>query len=283
MTITAGFLCRDGVILCADSQFTYGDVFKAKGRKLSSHNLAPLPAKIGFALAGNVSHAQVAIRKIVTNLQDISDPTTVNTRKIVESIEKTLHKYYKKYIWKHPKYSDGDLDFSLLMTIYTESNGASLFYSDEDAVVNVEGFEADGSGHDLFRYIVGANYVNKMEIETLLVLATHALKEVKNNDPNCGFNSEFLAFFEHNKKFSRIAEYDISHVEKYSPEVRKATFELMFLMANPSIVDQTVEDAKSRFIRSLSSLRDEYLKDKYEHMRIKELVKVLTELPDDKA
>jgi 20S proteasome alpha/beta subunit len=285
VTIAAGFHFNGGVLLCADSQLSYGAALKERGQKLFSFNLDPLPAKIGFGIAGSVPHAKEAIRKITTDLSDIADPSVVTLRKVVETIEETLSKYYKAKIYTHPKYgmAEGSPDFWLLMTIWTERDGVSLFCNQEDALTGVNDFEAFGSGWYLFRYITAANYANRMEIEPLLILATHALKQVKNTDPNCGFNSEFLAFFEHNKKFSAVAEYDVAHVEDYSPQVQDAVYELFFLMANPSVIDHAIDDAKLRFLDKMTKLREAYLADKKTRMRFAELMKALYELPEKEA
>src|SRR5438270_13344091 len=69
MSVAAGLKFDRGVLLCADSQLSYGGVAKTKGQKLGAFHLSPA-VKIGMAFAGSVSQAKVGMRDVLEAARD---------------------------------------------------------------------------------------------------------------------------------------------------------------------------------------------------------------------
>ena len=80
MTIAAGFMVRDGVVLCTDTRYSVGGA-KLPGTKLTAAEIHGT-AKLIFAFAGNVDFAQATIQKCIADLrarrpEDVSSSDTV--------------------------------------------------------------------------------------------------------------------------------------------------------------------------------------------------------------
>lgn len=279
MTIAAGLKFDNGVLLCADSQLSYGGISKTPGHKLMSADLAPLQVQLGFAFAGDVPKAKTAMRNIINGCmevaQDCGDGLTGEL--LFDAIEEAQRKTYQT-VFKHPKYLRGDgPDYWLLICGWLKKEGVALFVTDEDAVTPVEEFDCKGTGEYLFRYLVQSMYLPDLEIQKVVVLATHALEEIKQYDPNVGFNSEFMIFDSTNSRFSGIAGYDIHHVEQFGHILRRSMYELLYRIADLRESEESIQRAKQFFQDNLTNLRRSYAEDKKERNQMMKLLEYLSQ------
>lgn len=278
VTIAAGFRFSDGVLLCADTQVQYGDALKAQGSKLFAYDLKPMPVKIAFALAGAVKTAKMAIRQIILAIQDLRDEQLATRRVIIPLIEKCLNEVFTTRVYPHPNYQkQGSPEFYLIIALETPGMDIGLFSTSEDSVDLIEDFDCIGTGDYLFRYLVGPAFETTMSLEKTVILATHALREVKANIPYCGGESEFRIYSTGRLMFSGVAGYDIAHVEKFSRVLQMSMYNLMFAMAELRNDDEAIRKAKQLFEDNLANVRRNYLEDKDHRIAMGKLLKYLSE------
>ena len=234
-----------------------------------------IPAKVGFALAGDVPKARAAIRNIVAAINAL--PPTANANDLFLAIEAAQAKSYQS-VFSHPKYGSIESpDYTLMICPWMEGCGSSsLLTTHEDTVTEVDTFDCAGSGEYLFRYIVDDVYTRDLGLYDLITLVTYALKEIKGFDPNVGFNSEFIAFLDDCKSFSRIAGYDINHMENFGSLTKREFFKYMFAMADLRKTDDEVGRAKQLFEDNLINLRRRYVEDKDYREKMLKLMNILT-------
>jgi hypothetical protein len=91
-----------------------------------------------------------------------------------------------------------------------------------------------------------------------------------------GFNSEFLAFFDDKKSFSRIAGYDVGHLENFGTLTKQEFFRYMFVMSDLTKTDEELTHAKQSFQDNLVNLRHRYFEDKAQRRAIRDLMEHLT-------
>ncbi|MGH9794484.1 MAG: hypothetical protein ACRD5G_06910 [Candidatus Acidiferrales bacterium] len=279
MTIAAGLKFENGVLLCADSQFSYGGVCKTPGHKLMSADLAPLQVQLGFAFAGDIPKSKTAMRNIINSCIDAArDCGEGLTGEILfDAIEEAQQKTYQS-VFKHPRYLGGDgPDYWLLICGWLKQEGVALFVTDEDSVTPVDQFDCKGTGDYLFRYLVQSIFKPDLEIQKAVVLATHALQEIKNYDPNVGFNSEFMIFDSTSNRFSGIAGYDIDHVERFGTVLRRSMYGLLYKMADLRESDESIQKAKQLFQDNLTNLRRSYSEDKKYRNQMMRLLEYLSQ------
>jgi len=279
MTIAAGFRFDGGVFLCADSQVTYGGACKTPGQKLITVKMEPWPIKLGFAIAGDVSKAKAAIRNIACAVQAL--PQNASGGQVFKAIEDAQKVSYQS-VFSHPLYVRGQgPDFQLLTCIWTPSQGSGLLATHEDSVTEVQGYDCKGSGEYLFRYLVHDVYRDDLSLHEVITLVTHAVQEIKAYDPNVGFNSEFLVFFDDKRRFSRIAGYDIEHLENFGTLLRRSMFQILFAMSDLNSNDDQMQRAAQLFSDNLKNLRQRYLDDKNHRNAIGKLLSILNEAETD--
>jgi 20S proteasome alpha/beta subunit len=187
MTIAAGFVHKDGVLLCSDTQ-QEGGAIKIHSPKIGVFNCPG--GKLGFALAGNV---RFAISTIQTCAQQLRQTEASNTISVLEAV---LDREYRRLVYQHPDYGkDESIPYWLLISFWSsQSNTTSLFMTEGHALVSsFESFQAIGSGFELATVLARPFIYDEMKEEESLILAAYVLARVKDNVPGCGGDSQFVS------------------------------------------------------------------------------------------
>jgi 20S proteasome alpha/beta subunit len=183
MTIAAGFVCDEGVLLCADTEHR-GWTLKFHESKLDHFEIPG--GKIAFALAGHTSFAWSAIQKCRDRLNAIAPKDTV-----IE-LEQILEIEYRRNVLAHPGYPDGNYYYHLLIAVWAPGQRVELYVTDETCIRKVDGFECVGTGRELASFIIRPTYVRLMPERRALSLAAYTLAEVKESIAGCGGMSVYL-------------------------------------------------------------------------------------------
>jgi 20S proteasome alpha/beta subunit len=111
MTIAAGFKLRDGVLLCADTEFSGG--IKTHKEKIVRHYFRG--GAIVFAITGNESNAGMAIRDCCYELK--SDRDNPYSPKEIEHIIRTaVGSIHKQYVTKNDPISAFEIIIAVRLT-----------------------------------------------------------------------------------------------------------------------------------------------------------------------
>jgi 20S proteasome alpha/beta subunit len=188
MTITAGFKFKDGVLLCADTEQTQGDL-KFSGSKLIFEDLRPA-SSIAFAISGDVSYATMAAQEIIAELRQ----SKVSTHSAIESIIKArILGIYADHLYPHPRaaYSDAPA-FDLLIAVWAEGF-VRLLSARATAVTEILDYDCMGIGQTLAKYLIKPVYHGRdLKQRDVEMIAVRMLVHVKENVAGCGQQSEFL-------------------------------------------------------------------------------------------
>jgi hypothetical protein len=187
MTIAAGFVHSEGVMLCSDTQFEAG-ASKTYGTKLGFFNCPG--GNIAYAFAGNASFAMSAIQKCEEKLKSTPAGDTIC------QIEKTLDREYRRVVYGHPDHtSDWTLPYVFLIALQRPGRRCSLFAIEQTAMRSVPDSECIGVGKDFATYLVKPDWSSALasmtEYEALL-LAASTLARVKAHVSGCGGTSQFI-------------------------------------------------------------------------------------------
>jgi ATP-dependent protease HslVU (ClpYQ) peptidase subunit len=186
MTIAAGFVHRDGVLLCSDL-LVQDDYAKELGFKILD-----LEGKWGTGLAafaGTVDYAVSAIQRFDRKLKKTA------ASRVVETLEELLYEHYSKHVLSHPEHSEGTgPDYDLLFAIRPEKEKARLYVSSGSTLHEVASrFRCIGSGQSLATYLLRPYLLRNMQEQQVLCLASYALANVKRSIVGCGGLSMFMS------------------------------------------------------------------------------------------
>jgi hypothetical protein len=195
MTVAAGFLYDKGLAICTDTQYT--GTFKIHGTKLLREEYDD-GSKSLFATVGSWSYARMCVQLIQDQIKATpsGERTLSRLHQIVVTGVRVLH---QEHLFKHP--AQEQLAVQFLIGLWSAKSKELGFYvTEETAVVRMYGYYCAGTGQLLGDYILRPQYKrvkNTRELpkhtqREVLRMAAAALREIKNHDPNCGGDSEYV-------------------------------------------------------------------------------------------
>lgn len=186
MTIAAGFVHRDGVLLCADTHHEGYDL------KLQSPKHRYFECKFGrvcMVYAGNSAYAITVSQKIERKLK------TLPVENPLPTIEKIIDREYRRLVMTHPHFGqDSTLDYGFLLAIQTTGKPVKLYTADQITVrqVDMDGYRCIGSGETFGTQLLKPIFARESDPSRVLVLALYVLALVKANVSGCGGMSLFV-------------------------------------------------------------------------------------------
>jgi 20S proteasome alpha/beta subunit len=196
VTIAAGFRYKNGLLLCADTQYT-GQI-KFRGSKILAKSYDD-GSKSAFVIVGNPRYARMCVNVVEDTIESLDNPdrSLSKMQSIVIAGVKEIH---QGHIFKHPRREEITVQF-LIGLWSARTKGDVAFLSTEDtSVIRVYGYDCLGSGEMLAQQFIRPKYhritdITKRPLHSeseVRQLAIDALKEVKKYDAFCGYDSEYL-------------------------------------------------------------------------------------------
>lgn len=189
MTIAAGFKCSDGVLLCADSQYSGWDkTFRDKVFLFSPNQ--HLPVSLGFAFAGDEDHARTAIEDCESAVEAI----VPRAQNIWREVRLAVREAIKHVVGDYSSISSLDQNQKPEFLVGIRVNAqVGLFHAREMAFRRVDGLKCIGAGYYLAQFLVShIGHPEFQRIEQFLPFVVRALASTKRHVDGCGGGSQFL-------------------------------------------------------------------------------------------
>lgn len=185
MTIAAGFVCKDGMLLCADREESSGASKKGVQRLFVIHDLK---WSMIIATAGSGPAGDLAVKRLrFAFLQGFCDgASNVNTleSKHEQIIIDVLTKIHEDHVWKNPR---TDHAFKLVIGInFLESQGQYLYLTEDNIPQPIRGYCCVGAGEDLCTFFCESLYNTQLNKEEVILLAAFIFREVNSTVQFCG-------------------------------------------------------------------------------------------------
>lgn len=225
MTIAAGFVYRDGIVLCSDTQQEAG-TSKYHGPKVG---IADIPyGKIAFAIAGHADFATNALQSCSAKLASVDPKDTVTV------LSEVLDSEYRRLVLTHPLVKDDpNLPYWLLIALWQEkTKSCSLWVTQEHSLHSCfEPFRAVGIGTDMANVIVRPFEDDAMQFSEAqaLTLLAYMMARVKDTVPGCGGISQYISI-RNDGNTSSLINISLEEVEKVSALYDKAAHGLLLSM-----------------------------------------------------
>jgi 20S proteasome alpha/beta subunit len=185
MTIAAGFLLDNQVLLCADTLVSYG--IKVYDSKLQGWSDNSDKCSLGFAIAGNEPNAKMAIEDCIEGVESCPREKR-DLRNITKILRTSILGINRQYVDGRPD----EEKLSLLIGAWIpRGSGARLFSASGAGVVRRD-YDCLGAGFYLGQYIIRPVFHRKMGIESATRMAIQAISAAKKHDLNCGGDTHFL-------------------------------------------------------------------------------------------
>jgi 20S proteasome alpha/beta subunit len=244
MTVIAGFKCTDGIVLCSDSQYTYGSAYKGRGAKLAFSR----PTKeytIMAAVAGSPYSAQYFFDEAVDQI-DASDKKLETIREV---LRENLYRLHHEHIYPAPADIRESLESTFLIGLWVPEAKPRFFKTEETMLLNVDAFECGGSGFWAARQVAepilaSTNRITTAQAELLSALI---VRRAKAADPHCGFETMIWALDSDSGKVLESKAARIDRIEDYLSALDTALAPLILHAEPEKISENRVESLLTNF------------------------------------
>jgi len=238
MTIAAGFVAQDGILLAADTMYTGGA--KIHQPKLFGFNFSantPSSSTFVFALAGHEDFGKMAIEDCVGALRDC--PTSEHSLKTVRGLlRKSVKSIKEEYVDKAPSAERETSKFELIIGAWLPlAGGLNLFRTKGSAVNDAGSYHCTGYGAYLGDYLMRNIFTPTMRLKDAALLAIQALGAAKAYDASCGGDTQFMTIFP-GGRLSALTPYDVHTSESYISEFEVLSRKLLFNIADADMDDK---------------------------------------------
>jgi 20S proteasome alpha/beta subunit len=246
VTIAAGILCTDGMVLCADTEHTITEDRKAQASKMRVWQMVyPLDddetdirLTIGFAGAGYADWVAAFIQGIDSDvLDDVPDGFDI------EMFETLLKKYaeafFDKYIRAYAENPSHRPQAHMVILTQFSDKRRDIFRVHENLVLRTEenSFVAVGAGAPVFQTLAKSllgeipAYKTVWTMKEAASIAVYIMDRVKSEVPGCGGNSHIVMIGrdgeQHEIPTKTIKELEIHHAEVEAEMYGKLALEIV--------------------------------------------------------
>ena len=261
MTIAAGFCCGDGVLLCSDSQESYGD-FKRHQAKIAVRQTtySPISAKQGpfkamFAGAGDGTFIDILVEKMWDTIK-FRDESTDDLIEVLENRAIALHQKY----W--PVYPEKERPSAhLLICLYRrgEERTPRLLKMEGPLLLEVAEYECIGYGVPLAKYICDRIWETPMSLRPSILACLYMLEQVKSHVEYCGGHSS-IAYITNDGSVRVMSKITPSVMDALSTVFRvldESMAQLLTTAPNLDIPEDKFKERLTKFTQSMIFLRKE--------------------------
>jgi 20S proteasome alpha/beta subunit len=266
MTIAAGFVCLDGIVLCADTQETITGYTKNSTEKIRLWRDGGL--NIAITGAGDTELIETISARVERALYSVYPATGFwPTDRVRDIIQNDMSESFRKYILPYAPFPKDDRPWCELLILVTVSNGVSeyecLFRASGTIVreINLHA-ECIGSGLILAKSLIERFYHMGMNLDEVVLAACYIMYRTKKWVDGCGGKTDIVISSKKNQFFGGIAGYEIEELERQFEQFEESVNWLMTDLINPNRslkeVAGVLVRAKESGMRSRKALYGKY-------------------------
>ena len=211
VTIAAGFRCNEGVVICADTEITIGDIRQHEG-KITTSIYEGLSHIVSFAGAGWTDYIRTAIENAQEGLSECS-----GMKEIRAHLKEKLIQFFEGHLANWAYFPAAERPFvELLVGVTTKDGSFDLFYSSGTSFYSTWG-KAIGSGIILANNLISEYRYGNESLDELCRLAVFIISRVKDQVIGCGGQTHLVAL----RKVADFAFVEDNDVERLESEIKK--------------------------------------------------------------
>jgi len=259
VTIIAGFRCRDGIVVCADTQetsgsakrnvtkleFWNGPTWSEAQRKMINHDLA-----IAFCGAGDGPFVDKIASRAWDALRGVAD-----IWEATDAVESMIKETYREFgqIYQPGSFPQAELIYGITI------GGQSRLFQASGPLVNEKSYASNGIGYYLADFLaerMGANGESGwLTTRQCTVVAAYILFQAKEHVEGCGGNSH-VAVLRESESSGMVDFRLIEHLTDYLKLADRFTGEILVETADFSISDSKVSERIESLAETIKFIRE---------------------------
>ena len=267
VTVAAGFVCEDGVLLCADTKIT--TAIKTNESKIAEFVSDDQLCALTFVMSsGDLNFPRSAVNACFEYLSKTSF-TTLTMEQVRNAAQIPLAEFYREHIYPHPDRMPQDVFQQLLLGIWLRGETA-LFEPHETLLMPVEKFECIGSGSTIGKYLAGqfkkaGGYPKTLQEAALL--ASCIIETCIEYDEHCGGEAEMVVM--HNDgQIESIEDSVLYPGREFMESLQRHDWKLLRALATKIPTDEEIDSVledHSQHVRAALESRETTLNLLREH------------------
>lgn len=252
MTIAAGFLCPDGIVVCADREVaTDADKYEESKIFTLHPDSIDINPQIVFAGSGWHDFVKMTVDKIREQVFGLTEPQDIN-----RAIEKVILEVHRKHIRWYP--SNPKPYFSLVLAIRYAADDMALFNTSGTSMIRVPEWSCIGTGDTLASYLSRALTPDELPTDEAAFVAAQIIDQVKKNVPGCGGQFSEVVILPKRGALRRLRPLQLLQVEYRTRDVGSVLKPLLLSLSNPTLTDSEFEEELRTFVSECKRLRREH-------------------------
>lgn len=281
MTIAAGFCCSDGVVLCADTQYTVPASMKYPESKLRmGTGLKSLPF---FAFCGDMDYQKQCIENFTAAIANAERDGPIRIITLEASALEMHQHYYEQYADPNEK-----LSASMLISLWIGSKRV-LYRINGPRVARVDQIECLGDGNSLARALADSFWEPSNSMYRTALACVFILSDVKKYVDGCGGDSQIVCLghdgswkFFSEDDFTRTPE--IAEIEEHYQKWKKRLGAMLLDSQDFRDIPIPFEDNSNNLCRDLVATRAKQASffDQIDEWKLQALARELKEKQEGK-
>ncbi|HTS35381.1 MAG TPA: hypothetical protein VMH04_06900 [Candidatus Solibacter sp.] len=190
LTLVAGFKCRDGFVIAADTEITYG-VVRFQSHKLANFYGQGKSYDIVIGGAGDGVYIDATCQTIRDAVAKLSDTSFAS---IKAEVSKAMSGIHADSIFKYWEPNDANRPaLNLICGIQDQRKDWGLLQTNNDIVAETDAHAVAGSGAELAQYIIERLWIPGLSTAVTVHIARQLFREIKAKGINVGGNTEIFA------------------------------------------------------------------------------------------
>jgi 20S proteasome alpha/beta subunit len=251
MTVAAGYVCDEGVVLCADTQETIPGYTKTHTDKVLVAQCAGM--NLVFAGAGNNAiQIDEAIHEISSR---VTASIPENGAALNSVLRNTLEMLFPKAHYPRPNGQEVDL----LMAVQTDKE-VDLYRISDCNIAPVKMHACIGSGVILGAQLLERHYDRKVQLSEAAIISSYVLYHVKKWVDGCGGNTDIALVPKGSAKTIFLPSEDVDKFERYAKAYDDAVKGLLLAAPrtpkNRSLFKQYIQTAENELYSARSMFQE---------------------------
>ena len=249
VTIAAGLVCSDGVVLCADTQLTSN--YKQPGQKLWLHEAAHL--SVAMTGAGDY-----VLLKLVNGTIRHRIKGRMSLDRVLHGIvEPVLASVHADHIDKAPDWRvQNGYDVNVIVAIKTRT-GVRLYESSRTGVSEITDYRCVGAGSPVGNYIAGNLFSPSLSVLWGQVCAAYLIQQTKAYGMDCGGETSIVVMPKDGPAVL-LPPAEVRQIELVANRIHEAFSPVMTACAEPQLDGdgQDLEEAITIFKNAVTLARN---------------------------
>jgi len=249
MTIAAGFVCTDGIVVCSDTEHTTTtSISKKRRRKI--FDIRPQVRDFVVTGAGDSR----LIRRVAEDLERVfRGQVDLYADDVRSRLEEILAQIHNKHIFAFYKPTDPNCpSVQILVAIRDGKQELRLFSSQETVVTMVDDYEVLGTGADLGDFIADSFYEPNQHVSVVKVIALYMIGQAKRYSQHCGGDTHIYIVDKKPVKGTVWAAWDESEIiREFQTELKP----ILLGCRDRNITNEEFESALARFVKGVRDIR----------------------------